>query len=175
MGNTQRHLQDNMNPVQPLRIALLALCLSTAHAAEPIKGEVVSISDGDTVTVLDATHVQHKIRLSGIDAPEKSQPFGQRSKQALADQVFRKQVTIEWSKQDKYRRNVGRVITANGIDANLKQIEQGMAWHYKKYQNEQPAPERERYSQAEEKARSQGLGLWQDANPEPPWDYRKRK
>jgi endonuclease YncB( thermonuclease family) len=164
-----------MNPGRLLHTTLLAFFLNAAHAAEPIKGEVVSISDGDTVTVLDATHVQHKVRLSGVDAPEKSQPFGQRSKQTLADQVFRKQVTIEWSKQDKYRRIVGRVITTDGTDANLKQIEQGMAWHYKQYQNEQPAPERERYSQAEGKARSQGLGLWQDANPEPPWDYRKRK
>lgn len=164
-----------MNPVRLLRSALLAFFIGTVHAGEPIKGEVVSISDGDTVTVLDAAHVQHKIRLSGIDAPEKSQPFGQRSKQALADQVFRKQVTVEWSKRDRYQRIVGRAITADGGDANLKQLELGMAWHYKKYQNEQPASERERYSQAEVKARSQGIGLWQDANPEPPWDYRKRK
>lgn len=151
------------------------LLVGSVYANEPLKGEVVSISDGDTITILDSSQVQYKIRLSGIDAPEKSQPFGQRSKQALADQVFRKQVTVEWNKQDRYRRIVGRVITLDGADANLRQIELGLAWHYKQYQNEQPSAERERYRLAEEKARSLGIGLWQDANPEPPWDYRKKK
>lgn len=160
---------------QIVRVALLSFFVNAACASEPIKGEVVSIADGDTLTVLDASHVQHKIRLSGIDAPEKSQPFGQRSKQALADQVFRKRVTVEWTKQDKYRRIVGRVLTSDGTDANLKQLELGMAWHYKHYQNEQLSHERERYNLAEEKARSQRIGLWQDMNPEAPWDYRKRK
>lgn len=158
-----------------LRVALLALTINLAHAGEPIEGEVISISDGDTLTVLDARHVQHKIRLSGIDAPEKSQPFGQRAKQALADQVFRKQVTVEWNKQDRYRRTIGRVLTADGVDANLKQLELGMAWHYKQYQHEQPLVERERYSLAEKNARLQRIGLWQDTNPAPPWEYRRRK
>ncbi|MDE2599064.1 MAG: thermonuclease family protein [Rhodocyclaceae bacterium] len=160
---------------QTLPTALLALFISASHAGEVIKGEVVSISDGDTLTVLDVEHVQHKIRLSGIDAPEKSQPFGQRSKQALAEQVFRKQVTVEWHKQDRYHRTVGRVITADGADSNLRQIELGMAWHYKQYQREQPPAERERYNQAEETARSQRIGLWQDMNPEPPWEFRHKK
>ena len=156
-------------------VALLTFTVNLAQAGDAIKGEVISISDGDTLSVLDTTHGLHKIRLSGIDAPEKSQPFGQRAKQALADQVFRKQVTVEWKKQDRYRRIVGRVITTDGVDANLKQLELGMAWHYKKYQHEQPSAERERYSLAEKNARLQRIGLWQDTNPAPPWEYRRRK
>ena len=85
----------------------------------------VGVADGDTVTVLDTTNTQHKICLSGIDAPEKKQPFGQRSKQSLSDLVFDKQVTVETDKKDKCRREVGNV--------NLEQVTRGFAWHYKAY------------------------------------------
>ena len=82
--------------------------------------------DGDTITVLDSTNTQHKIRLSGIDAPEKSQPFGNRSKQSLRDLVFSKAVSVDTDKRDKYKRNVGKVLV-DGVDANLEQIKRGMA------------------------------------------------
>lgn len=157
-----------------LLCAFLLSPLLPSHAAS-LLGEVVGISDGDTLTVLDNTNTQHKIRLSGIDAPEKAQPFGDRSKQSLAALTFRQQVTIEWDKRDRYRRIVGRVITPNGTDANLQQIKAGMAWHYKAYEREQPAGERFLYSEAEEAARKARIGLWQDAQPVPPWDYRKQK
>jgi hypothetical protein len=87
---------------------------------------------GDTVTVLDADHRQHKIRLAGIDAPEKAQPFGQRSKENLPRLVFGREVVVEVGKTDRYRREVGK-ISIDGIDANLEQVKAGLAWHYKAY------------------------------------------
>jgi endonuclease YncB( thermonuclease family) len=83
---------------------LFATALCTVALAETIEGKVVAVSDGDTITVLDRTHRQIKIRLSGIDAPEKKQAFGQRSKQNLSGLVFNKEVRVEWHKRDKYKR-----------------------------------------------------------------------
>jgi endonuclease YncB( thermonuclease family) len=85
-----------------------SLLLGTTHA-DTLTGRVVNVADGDTVTVLDANHQQHKIRLQGIDAPEKAQPFGQRSKESLSAMVFNKDVRVEWEKRDKYKRIVGKV------------------------------------------------------------------
>lgn len=93
---------------------LLCLVFSLAHA-ETLSGYVVGIADGDTVTVLDANRQEHKIRLAGIDAPEKAQPFGDRSKQNLAALVFNKNVIVEWDKQDRYGRTVGKILI-NGKD-----------------------------------------------------------
>ena len=107
-------------------IAAGLLLAALACTAATIEGRVVGVADGDTITVLDANAVQHKIRLAGIDAPEKKQPFGQRSKQSLSDLVFDKAVTVETNKRDKYRREVGKVLVG-GVDANLEQVKRGMA------------------------------------------------
>ena len=136
-----------------------------------ISGRVVGVSDGDTITVLDTSKVQHKIRLAGIDAPEKAQPFGQVSKEHLSGLVFGKQVTVETDKTDKYGRNVGKVLV-NGTDANLAQIKAGLAWHYKEYAKEQPAADRASYASAETQARASVQGLWRDPRPMAPWDWR---
>ncbi|HEY3046091.1 MAG TPA: thermonuclease family protein [Polaromonas sp.] len=150
----------------------LALCLSLGFAdAETIAGKVVGVADGDTVTVLDAAKVQHKIRLTGIDAPEKAQPFGQRSKQNLSNLVFAKQVVVEAGKSDRYGRTVGKVVVG-GIDANLEQVRAGYAWHYKKYEREQSIEDRVAYAAAESSARAARAGLWRDAVQMPPWDWR---
>lgn len=135
---------------------------------------MISIADGDTVTVLDSANTQIKIRLMGIDAPEKKQAFGTRSKESLSALVFDKQVTVEFSKKDKYGRTVGKILV-NGIDANLEQVKAGMAWHYKQYQREQSADDRATYAQAEEQARAAKTGLWADTDPTPPWDWRHAK
>ena len=134
-------------------------------------GKVVGVSDGDTITVLDSTKTQHKIRLSGIDAAEKAQPFGQRSKEHLSDSVFGKQVVVDSNKTDKYGRTVGKVMVA-GKDANLEQIKAGLAWHYKEYAKEQSVIDRTTYAAAEGAARSARVGLWQDKAPAPPWEWR---
>ncbi|MFA7399646.1 MAG: thermonuclease family protein [Sideroxydans sp.] len=155
-------------------LILAALLLTTPSHAATIQGRVVGIADGDTVTVLDSSNTQYKIRLMGIDAPEKKMPFGQRSKENLSDLVFDKQVTVDYSKQDRYGRTVGKIII-NGVDANLEQVKAGMAWHYKQYKREQSAADQLSYADAEEQARAGGKGLWVDADPVPPWSWRKEQ
>lgn len=103
----------------------LALLLGFFCQAGTIEGRVVGVTDGDTVTVLDAEKLQHKIRLSGIDAPEKMQPFGQRSKESLSDLVFDKIVMVDTDKKDRYGREVGKILV-NGVDANLVQVTRGV-------------------------------------------------
>jgi len=152
----------------------LSLLFAPVLAAADITGLVIGVTDGDTIKVLTADHQQHKVRLAGIDAPEKGQAFGMRSKQSLSECAFNKQVIIQGDKLDRYKRLVGKVIVS-GTDCNLRQIEQGMAWHYKKYQNEQAEEDRTIYSAMEERARLSRVGLWGDANPMPPWEFRKIK
>lgn len=158
--------------MKQLSLALF-LCLTGVSAlyADTLQGTVVGISDGDTITVLDGGKVQHKIRLAGIDAPEKSQAFGDRSKQHLSNLVFGKAVTVDWNKTDRYGRTIGKVIV-NGLDANLSQVQAGLAWHYKKYEKEQLPADRSIYAQAEIDARAQQVGLWRDRSPIAPWDFR---
>ncbi|MFH1871092.1 MAG: thermonuclease family protein [Pseudomonadota bacterium] len=154
-------------------VVLLALHCGTALAGS-FDARVVGVTDGDTLTVLDAGHRQWKIRLAGIDAPEKRQAFGQQSKQALADRVFDRHVVIDAGKTDRYGRTVGKVIAA-GEDVNLELVRKGLAWHYKKYEREQSAPDRLHYARAEQDARRNQRGLWQQPEPVAPWDYRLQK
>ena len=149
-------------------IALLTCAVTTSWAFE---ARVVGVSDGDTVTVLDANKVQHKIRVSGVDAPEKGQFAGNRSKENLSDLVFGKTVSIPDGKVDRYGRTVSRIIV-NGIDAGLEQVKAGMAWHYKQYEVEQSSTDRANYSAAELKARAAKLGLWAEDAPVRPQDFR---
>lgn len=149
-------------------------CLPVCVLAAVLQGDVVGVSDGDTVKVLDINRVQHTVRLMGIDAPEKAQPFGQNSKQSLAELVYRQQVHVEWNKKDKYGRIVGKIRTPDGTDVCLAQVRRGMAWHYKQYEAEQSPADRLRYREAEASARLAGLGLWRDQAPVPPWEWRKR-
>jgi endonuclease YncB( thermonuclease family) len=114
----------------------------------------------------------YKIRLQGIDAPEGGQAFGDRSRQNLSDMIFGKQVEVEWSKRDRYGRIVGKVLH-DGSDVCLQQVKAGMAWHYKYYQNEQSANDRELYANAEVEARAERRDLWSGDNPVPPWQFRR--
>ena len=100
--------------------------------AADLHGKVVGVADGDTVTVLDAEKHQHKIRLAGIDAPEKAQAFGQASKKSLSDMIFGREVDVKWDKRDRYGRIIGK-ISANQTDVCLEQVRRGMAWHNKQY------------------------------------------
>jgi endonuclease YncB( thermonuclease family) len=150
---------------------LLAVFVCDALAAT-LAGRVVGVSDGDTVTVLTAENRQFKIRLSGIDAPEKKQPFGAHAKETLARQLFGHPVVVEWSKTDRYGRIVGK-IEVDGVDANLEQIREGSAWVYTQYLRELPVEDRKLYLEAERQARAEHRGLWHDAQPEPPWQWRR--
>ncbi len=169
------------------RILLLVTLsvLSVPILADTIEGRVVGVSDGDTITVLDSTKRQHKIRLVGIDAPEKAQGFGNIAKQRMSDMVFGNEVRVDARKQDKYRRTVGRVWVASAeckasdcpktLDAGMALLMMGLAWHYKQYAKEQPDEEREQYSFAEHEARAKKAGLWSDPKPVPPWEWRHPK
>jgi endonuclease YncB( thermonuclease family) len=158
------------------RGAALALALTACIGAyaSTIVGRVVGVADGDTVTVLDSERVQHKVRLAGIDAPERSQAFGNRSKESLSELVFSKTVTVETDKLDRYGRAVGKVLVG-GRDVNLIQVERGFGWHYKAYESEQSENDRLLYDAAEREARAARRGLWQDLNPVAPWDFRKAR
>lgn len=151
-------------------VSLLSLNLQ----AREIFGEVVAITDGDTLTVLDNEHIQHKIRLSGIDAPERRQPFGQQAREMLSSLVFHKQVEVLTHKTDFRRRAIGKV-RVDGLDVSLALVTAGLAWHYKQYKSEQKPSDRTLYSQVEVLAREQRLGLWSAENPVPPWDWRRSR
>ena len=137
-----------------------------------IEGKVINVHDGDTVTVLDQNNKKFHIRLQGIDAPELKQEFGSVSQQNLSRLVLGKQVSIFWTKVDKYRRTVGS-IKIDGRDMNIEQVKAGMAWHFKKYEDEQEPQDRITYAAAEQQARAAKLGLWQDPNPTVPGDWRQ--
>jgi endonuclease YncB( thermonuclease family) len=154
-------------------LAVYALFVCLAHA-ETLRGKVVKIADGDTLTVLDKSKRQHKIRLIGIDAPERKQPFGTVSRQNLADLVFGKKVAVEWHKQDRYQRVLGKVLL-DGQDINLEQIKAGLAWHYKRYDKDQQLADRRLYAEAQKAASLKGIGLWSDVAPVAPWDFRRNK
>jgi len=132
------------------------------------------VADGDTITILDGANAQHRIRLQGIDAPESHQAFGTQSKRNLSNLIFDREVTVEYEKTDQYGRIVGK-IWLNGTDVNLEQIKSGMAWHYKEYQREQSAADRELYARAEDEARSARRGLWADSDPIEPSAFRKEQ
>ena len=116
--------------------AFLVMIANSAAKVETMISKLVGITVGDTVTVLVNGHDQIHMRIMGIDAPEKKQAFGQRSKQAMSDCAFGKQTQVEWSKKNRYGRTVGKV-SVDDVDCGLRQIELGLAWHYKAYKREQ--------------------------------------
>jgi endonuclease YncB( thermonuclease family) len=129
------------------------------------------VTDGDTITLLDAGNRQHKIRLDGIDAPESGQPFGRASKQHLTELLANREAVAECSKTDRYRREVCRVLVV-GVDAGLEQIRAGMAWYFRRYARELPPDRRQQYAEMEAQAKGERRGLWTDGEPVPPWDWR---
>jgi endonuclease YncB( thermonuclease family) len=141
-------------------------------AAPTLEGQVVGVSDGDTITVLDAERQQHKIRLAGIDAPERRQDFGNRAKQSLSDLAHRRQAKVKTGKTDRYGRLVGKVLV-DGQDVNIEQVRRGMAWHYKAYESEEEPADRQAYADAENAAKASGTGLWAMPSPTPPWEFRR--
>lgn len=153
-------------------LASTALACACAGVSADVHGVVVAVQDGDTLTVLDGELRQHRVRLAGIDAPEKNQAFGTRSKLALSQCAFGRQVEVLGSKLDRYGRLVGKVMR-HDEDCNLRQVERGMAWHYKAYAREQTAKDRNDYDAAELDARARRVGLWADEEPAAPWDFRR--
>ena len=156
-----------------LRVAAFAFAIAFVPCglATELAGKVVGVLDGDTIDVLTPVKALVRVRLAGIDAPEKKQAFGNVSKQTLSDLVFSREVVVEWRKKDRYGRIVGKVLV-DGIDMDLKMVTAGMAWHYKQYAKEQSATDRESYASAEDAARAKRVGLWRDKDPIPPWTFR---
>ena len=144
----------------------LVILLPINATAADISGRVVAVADGDTLTVLDAAQQQHKIRLGGIDAPEKAMPFGQVSKQKLAELCFNKQAEVNVINIDRYGRAVGNVY-CNGVYANKEMIKSGYAWVYRTYDKGF-----ESFYALQRQAQAADLGLWIDPNPMPPWQWR---
>lgn len=171
----ERHVRG-AHPVAPIAafvvFAMAVAASGTCLAVNTLRGKVVSIADGDTITVLDAAKRPYRVRLAGIDAPEHAQPFATASRQSLAARVFHRDVTVLWSKLDRYDRIVGKLMV-DGVDVNLAMVADGMAWHYRQYEREQSLEDRLAYRQAESWARKRGLGLWSAAHPEPPWKFRR--
>lgn len=135
---------------------------------------MVGVSDGDTITVLDASKTQHVVRIGGIDAPERKQPFGSAAKEALSSMVFDRRVEARCWKRDRYGREVCSVHVGTR-DTGLEMIRAGYAWHYKAYEREQNTDERAIYARTEVDARSARRGLWQEPGAVPPWAWRKER
>lgn len=134
--------------------------------AEEFSGKVVSVHDGDTVRVLLDGKVQVKIRLFGIDAPETSQDFGKVSRDELRGLIHGKEVKVLSKGKDRYGRTLG-IIYFENQDINLEMVRRGMVWVYRRYSLDKD------YLKAEEKAKSEKLGLWKHKNPVPPWEFRR--
>jgi micrococcal nuclease len=151
-------------------VAVMSVSVTVAEA-EIITGNVVSIADGDTCTVL-VDGQQVKVRLEGMDAPEKGQPYGDKAKQELSGLAFDKSVTVVTTGKDRYGRTLGRVfvdLDGESIDVNARLVAQGFAWRYVKYSDDP------NLIAAEEAARRDRRGLWADPSPVAPWDWRKDK
>ena len=158
-----------------MKYILFFLCLYPALTVADYLNcpcKVVKVSDGDTVHVLDQSKTKYKIRLGGIDAPEKKQAFGKKSKENLAKYVAGQYVEVEYEKRDRYGRVIGKIIK-DGQDINLLQIKDGFAWHYKYYEKDQSSLDRMLYSSAEIEARDKTIGLW-SAPAVAPWKFRKK-
>lgn len=157
-----------MRRVAPAGLALLLAILTLGQTKlAPIKVRVVGITDGDTVRVLAPGNIALKVRLNGIDAPEKSQAFGEKSRQWLAAQVFNRDVTLVPEGRDRYGRTLG-TLKIGGKDINLLSVRSGWAWWYRQY-----ARGRLDLSAAEKNARDARRGLWSQGTPVAPWDYRR--
>jgi len=150
-------------------LLLVFFCLSaTSVFASNYTGRVVGIIDGDTLEVLHNHHAE-RIRLSGIDCPEKGQAYGKRAKEAASDLAFGKDVTIQTHGHDKYKRTLGDVILPDGINVNQELVKQGWCWWYRRY-----APGNTELEGLEKTARETKKGLWADPQQVPPWEWRKR-
>lgn len=158
-----------MQSIKPQKwlIASVLLFLSLSAQAKTLVGNVVGILDGDTIEVLNNQQKSYRIRLNQIDAPEKKQPFGQKSKQYLSSLIYGKTVTIEWDKTDRYRRILGTIFY-NKQNINIAMVRQGYAWAYTQYVTDNA------YIVMQQQAQQRRLGLWIDKSPTPPWEWRRK-
>jgi endonuclease YncB( thermonuclease family) len=151
-------------------LGLLCWSFGSASLAQAdFSGTVVGVLDGDTIEVMH-DGVSERIRLQGIDCPEKGQAFGQKAKQATAQLVFGQTVTVRTAGRDKYNRTLADILIAGGRVLNQDLVRDGMCWWYRKY-----APDNTVLEKLETEARTARRGLWSDPQPVPPWEWRKLK
>ena len=145
-----------------------------AWAQDIIHGRVVGVTDGDTIKVLTAEKQLLRGRIAFLDTPELGQAFGRRAKQAMSQLVFGKDVELRFHTVDRYGRIVAMVFV-DGQDAGLELVKEGLAWAYAKYLPEASLDIQRSYTAAEAAAQAARIGLWADAHPQPPWEFRKIK
>lgn len=149
-------------------VPLLGILFSGSLFAAEIQGKVIRVLDGDTIEVLQERQPV-RVRLLNIDAPEKKQPFGRWSTNQLKSLLAGQSVTVSYTQTDRYGRVLGRVVTANGTEANRQQVLKGAAWVYDRYNTDNSLPALQR------EAQTQKRGLWADNQPVPPWEWRHKK
>ncbi len=148
-------------------VALWLVLVPLLAYAEQFTGKVVGISDGDTISVLREGKAV-KVRLYGVDAPEKGQAFGTKARQLTAELAFQQTVTVVIHATDRYGRSVGEVLLPDGRNLGQELVRAGLAWWYRQY-----APKDAVLAQLEVEARAAKRELWADAQPIPPWEWRK--
>lgn len=149
-------------------VPLLGILFSGSLFAAEIQGKVIRVLDGDTIEVLQEQQPV-RVRLLNIDAPEKKQPFGRWSTNQLKSLLAGQSVTVSYTQTDRYGRVLGRVVTANGTEANRQQVLKGAAWVYDRYNTDNSLPA------LQQEAQTQKCGLWADPNPVPPWEWRHKQ
>lgn len=148
---------------------LIFIWLSSFQQPHMISGKVVGVEDGDSITLLTDNNIQIKVRLEGIDCPEKKQDFGSVAKQFTSDLVFSQIVSLQKTGQDRFGRTLGYIFLLDGTNLNEELLKAGLAWHFVKYNKSS------RLAQLESDARLNRLGLWQLSTAVAPWDFRKKK
>jgi endonuclease YncB( thermonuclease family) len=155
-------------------VGIVLLLLARVGLADSLTGLVTHVTDGDTLTLLIAGTEKHKIRVAGIDAPERTQSYGSQSTANLVQQAFNKAASADCHKVDRYGRDICTVFV-DGRDVGLQQIADGLAWWYRKYANEQSTTDQQSYERAETTAKQNRLGLWSESDPMAPWHWRRER
>lgn len=149
-------------------VLLLSVLLSFSAHSQAFEGKVVSISDGDTISVMHEG-APVKIRLNGIDSPESGQAFGTKARQFVSELAFGQTVTVHEHGKDKYGRVIGEIVLPDGRSLNQEMVRAGFAWWYKEYSGD------EELEALELEARAAQKGLWSESSPVPPWEWRRSK
>jgi micrococcal nuclease len=160
-------MQRSWRLVFPFLVGLI--CVASVQSDDLMTARVISVTDGDNLTVLDHDNKQVLIRLHGLDCPELEQPFGEQAKAFTSDQCFGKIIMYRMVGLDKFDRTIAVVYLEDGRELNLELLKAGLAWHLKHYLD------RPEYAEAEKEARAAGIGLWGEKDPTPPWEWRKNQ
>ena len=152
-----------------LLVCFFVIALFTACNKKESLYKVVGVKDGDTMVLLSPDNQSITVRLAEVDCPEKSQAFGQAAKQFTSNLCYGKIVQLIGTQHDRYGRTVGELVLENGTSVNHELVKQGYAWQYRAYSKSMEL------AMLEQQARQNRLGLWQDANPTPPWNFRREE